>query len=516
MTTASDLVEQEILAAAAANNDGASFNGQVEDSDRSGVSFEPALPYPHDFLNLQTGLGPKKPSEAMALWPYRKHRPPIGTVDPSPADGQQMMMEVSRMRERLRTHIEQTFMKDARSMAQVWQLKVPSTNNTPTTVKDFVKALSALQRVEGSLVSERVVYMVAHHFHHGRDWLCNAVDAWCRAENIQILFPRAQPKVVGGKQTRSSYNNRGGFGACARSVKSEIVKQLMRNMLSHAGWCISTKDNSRQSQGKRYDKVVIRIEQALTDHSCYVVTELDGGKKAAGKNNVAQSSVMGTNANNPIGVNDLVGFGAVLASDLGVEVSPSKMQELLSKFNRVRDSVVPQPIDATRSKNAEEISDITSFEGEDHTPESTKQPASNGAVPPITSTTLNRPPVSISAQLSHKAPSASNGAAPPTTLNQPPVRPQSTKQPASNGAVPPTSATLNRPPVRISAAQPSHKAGAASNGAAPPTTSNQPSVSNSAAQDAAPAASAALEPRPHLAAMQKAITNSKKKVGAPV
>jgi len=460
MSTASELATEAIFAAAM--SDGASsFDGQGDNSNRSGVSSEhqssaPSvrLAYPHDFLNLQTGLGPKHPDQAMALWPYRKHRPPIGTVDPEPANGNQMMLEVSRMRDRLRTHIEHTFMRDARSMAQVWQLKVPSTNLTPTTVKDFVKALSALERVEGSLVSERVVYMCTHHFHHRREWLCNAVDEWCRAENMEIVFPTPAPKLEGGKQSRSNYHNRGGFGACARAVKSEIVKQLMRNMLSQAGWCISTKDNSKQSKGKKYDKVVIRIETTLTEHTCYVVTELDGAKKPAAKNNVADPSNIGSNADNPIGDNDLVGFGAALASDLGVHVSASKMQELLSKFNRGKDSVVQHPIGATITKTAEEVSDVTSFGGDDpQTPESTNPPASSSAVP--------RPGVYQPSPVSNSAAQVSN------------------KPPASSSAVP-------HPSV------------------------NQPSpVSNSAAQDAIPE-------RPRLEAMQNAITKSQMKVGAHV
>ena len=103
------------------------------------------LSYPHDFFNTKTGLGPKDAAAAVALWPYRKHRPPNGTVDPEPADGMKMLQEVKGMRDRLKSHIEQVFMKDARVMAGVWNLKDPRTNLTPHTSKDFVRALVALK-----------------------------------------------------------------------------------------------------------------------------------------------------------------------------------------------------------------------------------------------------------------------------------------------------------------------------------------------------------------------------------
>ena len=157
-----------------------------------------ALDYPHDFLNPQTGLGPKDASQAEALWCWRKSRPPKGTaVDPDPPNGKLMLQEIRRMSDRLKTHIEQTFWACARTMAKTWNLKIPSTNTFPQTTKDFVKALSALERVEGSIDNETSVYMVCHHFHHQREWLSNAVDAWCLEEQIKIEF-HTVPNLVGG------------------------------------------------------------------------------------------------------------------------------------------------------------------------------------------------------------------------------------------------------------------------------------------------------------------------------
>ena len=289
------------------------------------------LSYPHDFFNTETGLGPKDATQAVALWPYRKHRPANGTEDPEPADGVKMMQEVTAMRERLKSHIEKAFMKDASRMAGFWNLKDPRTNQTPHTLKDFVTALVALKRVEGSLENERIVYMVCHHFHHQRKWLSNAVDAWCRDENIKIEYP-SQPKVVDGVRKRLSHSNRGGFGVYARNVKSEIVKQLMRNMLCQAGWSISTKDNSKQGKGKKYEAISIRIEQVLTDYTCYVVTQKDAAKKAAGKNKNAGSARMGSSADNPIDVDDVVGFAAHVCSNLGVTVSEATLHEMWCNY----------------------------------------------------------------------------------------------------------------------------------------------------------------------------------------
>jgi hypothetical protein len=351
------------------------------------------LSYPYDFFNTKTGLGPKDAAEAVALWPYRKHRPAHGTVDPEPADGMKMMMEVQGMRERLKSHIEKAFMKDARMMAAVWKLHDPRTNQTPHTLKDFVRALVALKRVEGSLDNERIVYMVCHHFHHQREWLSNAVDAWCLEEKIKIEHPH-KPKVVDGVRKRSSPSNRGGFGVYARNVKSEIVKQLMRNMLSRSGWSISTKDNSKQGKGKKYEAITIRIESTLTDHTCYVVMEEDAAKKAAGKNKDGGSATMGSSADNPIEADHFVGIGAHICSNLGVAVSEERLHEMFCNYKPQSDVLGLQIGTGIKSPEGD-MSDLTSVEAAvAHVSTSI---AGNTAAPPMTVAHTHQQPVSTTA-----------------------------------------------------------------------------------------------------------------------
>ena len=319
------------------------------------------LSYPYDFFSTKTGLGPKNGHEAVSLWPFRKHRPARGMLDPEPADGMKMYQEVQGMSERLKSHIENTFMKDARAMARVWKLQDPRTNQAPHTRKDFVRALVALKRVEGSLDNERIVYMVCHHFHHQREWLSHAVDAWCRDEKIKIEYPSQEPEVVDGKRKRSSPSNRGGFGVYARNIKSEIVKQLMRNMLSRTGWSIATKDNSKQGKGKKYEAIKIRIESTLTDHTCYVVTEEDAAKKAAGKNKDGGSVTMGSSADNPIEVDHFVGIGAHICSNLGVSVSEARLQEMYCNYKPPSDVVGLHIGTGTKSPGGD-MSDLTGGE----------------------------------------------------------------------------------------------------------------------------------------------------------
>ena len=314
------------------------------------------LSYPHDFFNTTTGAGPKDTATAAALWQYRKHRPPIGTVDLEPADGMKMLKEIRSMRHRLKSHIENTFLEDARKMAEVWNLKVPSTNRTPHTPKDFVKALVGLKRVEGSLESERIVYMVCHHFHHQREWLCNAVDAWCLEEKIKIEYTTG-PTEAGGVRKRVSPTSRGGFGAYARNVKSEVVKHLMRNMLNQAGWSISTKDNSKQGKEKKYEPISIRIDTTLTEHTCYLVTWSDAGKMAAGKKVDGGSTAVMGSSENRIEV-DHIGFGAHVCRQLGVPVSKETLQGLWSNY-KPRSDLVGCDIETQNGAPGEEVSDLT-------------------------------------------------------------------------------------------------------------------------------------------------------------
>jgi len=345
------------------------------------------LSYPHDFFNTKSGLGPKDATQAAALWPYRKQRPASGSVDPDePADGVKMLAEVQSMRNRLKSHIENAFMKDARLMAGFWNLKVPKTNQTPHTTKDFVRALGALERVEGSLENERIVYMVCHHFHHQRQWLSDAVDAWCHEENIKIEFP-PHPVVVGGVSKRSSPSNRGGFGVCARNVKVEMVKQLMRNMLCKAGWCIATKDNSKQNskqgQAKRYEAICIRIPQTFIDHTCYVVTKEGSAKKAPGKNKDGGLATMGSSAD-AIDVDKIgVGFGAHLCSTLGVAMSTERLQDIWKTY-QPPGNVVGLQISTEDGNAGEDISSLgLQIVAENKTPGGdTRRVESEGESPP--------------------------------------------------------------------------------------------------------------------------------------
>jgi len=315
------------------------------------------LSYPHDFLGLKSGLGPKTKEQAKVLWPFRKSRPAIGTVDKVPPDGAKMMAEVETICRSLKSHIERAFLKDAREMASAWKLVVPRTNQPPFSIKDFVRALAALKRVPGSLDSERIVYMVCHHFHHQRTWLRDAVDDWLRVENMKIDYPE-KPKVVDGKSTRASYSNRGGFGVCARNVKVELVKRLMRNMLKRAGWCISTKDNSKQGKGRVYQAISIRIATTATDHTCYVVTQGDAGTKVAGKKRAAGSEMAGSSAARPIDVDNVADLGAHIAKELGGSVTEDRLQQILRKYKPPSD-VLGREISMRGTTGEGEMSDLT-------------------------------------------------------------------------------------------------------------------------------------------------------------
>ena len=287
-----------------------------------------------------------------------------------------MLKEATGMCKRLKAHIENAFWKDARQMAKVWNLRDPRTNQPPHTSRDFINALVALERVEGSTQSEKIVHMVCHHFHHQRDWLSKAVDAWFHEEGIALVNP---PSLK-----RENKHCRGGFGACAREVKSEIVKTLMRNMLSRAGWAMAKKDNSKQGKGKRCEAVSFQDESTLTQHSCCVMTLEDDRKPAAGKKNSGGSVAPGSSAENPIAVDDeCIAFGAHVCSHLGVQISNESIQELWSQFKpRQGASVVGSHID-TETNNASEKEEIS-----DLTPNSTAVQDAHQKQPPALSVTV--------------------------------------------------------------------------------------------------------------------------------
>jgi len=371
------------------------FSSSLFSSGNSTNTSSVTLPYPHNFFDLKLGQGPKNADDAAKFWQYRKHRPASGTVDTELPDGEAMMVEINGMRSRLKTHIENAFMKDARLMADSWKLKVPMTNQTPVTTKDLVAALCALERVEGSVENERIVYMVCHHFHHQRSWVSTAVDAWCHEEKIRIEFP-PHPD-----HKRANLSNRGGFGVYARSVKSEIVKLLMRNMLSKTGWCIATKDNSKQNskqgQAKRYEAISIRIPQSLINHTCYVVTKEESAKEAPGKNKDGGSATMGSSADNAIDVDKVVGFGAHLCSTLGVAMSTEQLQDMWKTY-QPPGNVIGLHITTGDRTAGEDISSLASDVGPSFPMRTTipQQPSSSAATTAAPGTHQAAAPVDVS------------------------------------------------------------------------------------------------------------------------
>jgi len=424
------------------------------------------LSYPHNFFDPKTGQGPKNQEEAKRLWPYRKDRPASSSVDTVPADGAKMMLEVKAMKDRLKNHIESSFMKEARHMASVWNLQNPTTNMAPVTFKDFLSAFSALKRVEGSLDSERTVYMVCHHFHHPREWLSNTVDEWCKNENIHIDIPRLEKFGNEGVRQRESKHYRGGFGVYARAVKSEMVKKWMRNMLNKAGWCIATKDNSKQGQGKKYQPVTIRIEQTSTQHTCFVVTSEDASdKKPAAKKVAGGLAAEGSSAERPLDVEALQAFGAHVANVLGQSLSPQRMEELYHTYQQNEhartDGVIPAEIDVPQDDTPGGIlSDITTNEVPQPPHPPNVPPPAHGV--PAARSEWVAPPVPQASTTAAQPPQASTTAAQPphppprTTETTATTLPTDARAPASTTAAhPPKVPALPTPaaPVSISVAQ---------------------------------------------------------------
>ena len=231
----------------------------------------PPLPYPKDFFNPLNGSGPKNEEEARTLWQYRKARPSGGLVDVCPVGGGfEMLAEVAALRRSLHTFVLTKFVACARTEAEQWGVTLPTTNAQVVTEKDLVVALGALQQTEGSRDAEQKAYMVAFHFHRERTWLAQVVDDWCKEKNVTIVFPDKR----GGeseKLTRQHQSDRGGFGVVARHAKSQMVKRLMRGMLSRAHWCIARQQKPAHA-GPQYAKIAIPVSATVWE-TCYIVNK---------------------------------------------------------------------------------------------------------------------------------------------------------------------------------------------------------------------------------------------------
>jgi len=341
------------------NHNSARFTTANNNHSESLLPATPQLPYPSNFFNDKSGAGPKNEAEAVALWQYRKNRPAQGLSETEPADGKAMLLEVQNMRARLKAHIETAFMDGARAMAAEWGL-VDARNCVPKTKRDLVKSLCALPRVEGSLTNETIVYMVCHHFHHQKQWLAEAVDSWLMKENMRIEFPTKLVKNAAGKAPRNNPHNRGGFGACARIFKSDIVKALSRNMLTRAKWWVSTKNNGKQLKGERkrnhkYEKITIHVKVVHQKIDAFVVTEAAGDEKPA-----AKTCSYGSSEQNPIDLErQMLGLGNHIIDNLGITMTSEQLQAIIGNY-----AANPNPVLGLEilggAPNKEDMSSLTS------------------------------------------------------------------------------------------------------------------------------------------------------------
>jgi hypothetical protein len=253
----------------------------------------------------------------------------------------------------LRTYTTTEFYKEARRMAVLWNLKLPDTNAYPVTQKDFVKALGGLeQSLDGSMESETKVYMVCHNFHHDRSWVADIVDEWSKKNNITILYPSTRP-AEGGKRMRNIVVYRGGFGTFARIVKIELVKTMMRLMLKEAGWSISLKNNAKQvKNGKKFEKIVIKVIQTCTSYVCYRVTQ------DAPHHSSEQSKNAAAQTDSTVSFCDLLHWGAYFAGDLGVVKTETEVQESWDRFKSSTGVVGQQIVTGGRTVGGD-VSEIT-------------------------------------------------------------------------------------------------------------------------------------------------------------
>ena len=319
-----------------------------------------ALPYPHDFWDVDTGSIPTTAEQAQRLWQYRRCRPEQGSLDNETPDGMKMLVEIQKMRERLKEHVERCFVAGAREMANQRGLLVPGTNSSPITEADLIHALGALVRAEGSLESETTAYLVCHHFHRPKAWLSQVVDSWCREEGVEIMYPQTTNVETGKK--KMGPHSRGGFGSAARHFKDELVKKIRRNMLRKAGWEVCTKKQDKQSKQKgllsrKFEQITVQVadhaSKLLVNKTCFVVTyeQVAGGEaedSCGTASRVGTGSTPSISSNNPISAHE--GYGRDLAthilSQLGINVDQSKVEEIVGSYRppRLTESMVGREI----------------------------------------------------------------------------------------------------------------------------------------------------------------------------
>ena len=328
-------------------------------ADDAGID-TPLLPFPMSYFDVKTGQPPKSEDDATRLWQWRRNRPPPGhDTEPIPDNAGMIILKEARdLHKSLRTYTHQKFMEDARTMAKVWSLTIPGTNEYPILPKDFQKAYSALNRDNSGkgYNDERKVYMTAHHFHRNRNWLTDVVDKWC--ENV------AKIRIIGcgghGAGKRKHIGDRGGFTVAARQAKSQAVKMLMRPMLQKAGWSIATTNQEgRGNQTRKYEPITIHIAMTGDHQDCYVVTKQH--QPALSKTKI--SAVAGTEGTlqNPIEIDSVLNisnFASELGNAIGRQVSEDTIRCICEKAFKKCPAVSVKEIEC-RNKSSNDLSTLS-------------------------------------------------------------------------------------------------------------------------------------------------------------
>lgn len=237
------------------------------------------LDYPKDFFTPSSGTSPKNEEEARKLWPFRKARPQPGLVDVCPPNGGEIMLrECADIRASLHKFVIQSFIKGARTEAEKWKVRLPSTNDRAVSERDLIAALGNLRLVEGSRDSELKAYMVGYHFNRQRSWLARVVDEWCLQSNIRIMLPARNPSTTSAEKKRQHQTDRGGFAAVARIAKCQIQKRLMNDMLRIAKWGIGVQKKA-MLEYKTHERICFQTDGRTSE--CYLVTSDGEGSEVS-------------------------------------------------------------------------------------------------------------------------------------------------------------------------------------------------------------------------------------------
>jgi hypothetical protein len=208
---------------------------------------------------------PKDAEAAKKLWQWRLNdRPPPNSVDDKAPNGDEMMREMSELKDSLYKEVRKAYKKTALTAAKDAELTFGRCKQIPKEKADLVQAICELKDPDDKAIN--TVYSVFYK-PFPASWLAGVIDKWFLDRGLELM-PEPAPKP-GEKAKKTFVNARGGFGALAKSSHGNARRTYTETAFKKNGWKLGTtgpkmeKEGTPKKKGEPGEKAILYKKNSI-------------------------------------------------------------------------------------------------------------------------------------------------------------------------------------------------------------------------------------------------------------